>query len=208
MGEDPGGFRADVSALAGDDAFDFEQVASTVEQFVDSERLLQEVVGTSGTQVGHFVLFDHTRNADDFDSFQSAIAANSLANFFAIDIGEHHIQHDEIGTKFLDEHTGIETIVGGFDIEASVALECIEHQLYKLLIIVDDQKLTLATLEGIGGDAIVAHETIKFVPRNASEPAAWDSKALQGAVVEAANNGLLTDFADLGCFACGEYCLR
>ena len=81
----------------------------------------------------------------------------------------------------------------------------IDDQFDQILIVVDDENLALAAIEGIGRDAVVAHERIELIARNAAEAAARHAEALQLAGIEATNDRLLADLANLGGFASGEY---
>src|SRR5262249_19543171 len=66
------------------------------------------------------------------------------------------------------------------------------------------QDLALSAFERIGGNAVVLHEFVKGLARDAPEPGARDAESLQLAVVEATDDGLLTDFANFGGFASRE----
>ena len=95
-----------------------------------------------------------------------------LADFDAVDIGQHHVEHDQVGPEFLDQHAGAEAVVHAADLEAAVALQLIDDQLDQILIVVDDENLALAAVERIGRDAVVAHERVELIARNAAEAAA------------------------------------
>ena len=84
----------------------------------------------------------------------------------------------------------------------------VDDQLDQILIVVDDQDLALAAVEGVGRDAVVPHERVELVARNAAEAAARHAEALELAGVEAANDRLLADLADLGGFAGRENSLH
>ena len=75
-------------------------------------------------------------------------------------------------------------------------------------VVVDEQHLPLAALQGIGRDAVVLHEREQLIARNAAEAAAGNAEAFQLAGVETANDRLLADLADLGGFARREYGLH
>ena len=124
-----------------------------------------------------------------------------LADFDAVDIGQHHVEHDQVGAELLDQHAGAEAVVDAADVEAAVALQLIDDQFDQIFIVVDDEDLALAAIEGVGRNAVVAHERVELIARNAAEPAARNAEALQLARVEAANDRLLTDLANLGGFA-------
>ena len=87
------------------------------------------------------------------------------------------------------------------DLEAAVAFQHVGDQLDQFLVVVDDQDLALAAFQGIGRNAVVAHERVQLVARDAAEAAARHAKSLELSGVEAANDGLLADLADLGRFA-------
>ena len=81
----------------------------------------------------------------------------------------------------------------------------IDDQFDQILVVVDDQDLALAAVERVGRDAVVAHERVELIARNAAEAAARHAEALELAGIEATNDRLLTDLADLGGFAGGEH---
>src|SRR5581483_3667842 len=61
---------------------------------------------------------------------------------------------------------------------------------------------------GLGRDAVVLHELVQGLARDAAEPRPGDAEALELAVVEATDDRLLADFADLGGFAGREHGLH
>src|SRR6516162_3167903 len=79
----------------------------------------------------------------------------------------------------------------------------IANQLNELFIVVNDQCLALAALEGVGRNAVLFHELIQNVARDAAELGPGDAESFQLAGIEAANDRLLADFADSGRFARG-----
>ena len=91
------------------------------------------------------------------------------------------------------------------DLEAAVALQHVGDQLDQFLVVVDDQDLSLAAFQGIGGNAVVAHEREKLIAGDAAKPAARHAESLQLSRIETANDGLLADLADLGRFAGREH---
>ena len=91
------------------------------------------------------------------------------------------------------------------DFEAAVLFQHVDDQFDQFLVVVDDQHLALAAFQGVGRNAVVAHEREQLLARNAAEPAARHAKALELAGIEATNNRLLADLADLGGFAGGEH---
>ena len=72
--------------------------------------------------------------------------------------GQHDVEHDQVGTIFLDHHAGVEAVVDAADFEAAVAFQHVDDQFDQFFVVVDDQDLPLAAFQGIGRDAVVAHE--------------------------------------------------
>src|SRR5207244_2298736 len=64
--------------------------------------------------------------------------------------------------------------------------------------------LALAALEGVGRDAVVLHELVQRLAGDAAKTRSRNAEAFELAIVEAANDRLLTDLADLGGFASRE----
>ena len=69
------------------------------------------------------------------------------------------------------------------------------------LVVVDDKYFALAAIKSIGRNAVVAHERIELIARDAAEAAAGHTKTFELARIEATNDRLLADFANLGGFA-------
>ena len=65
-------------------------------------------------------------------------------------------------------------------------------------IVIDNENLPPTAFQRIGGDAVVPHEQEQLIAGNPSEPAARHTESLQLSGVEAANDRLLTHFANLG----------
>src|SRR5262249_26275433 len=86
-------------------------------------------------------------------------------------------------------------------LEAAVLLEHVGHQLEQVGVVVDQEHLALAALQRVGGDAVVLHELVQGLAGDPAEAGAGDAEALEVAVVEATDDGLLADLANLGSFA-------
>src|SRR5262245_49948940 len=171
-------FSPSVGSLRQHGLFHIQELARSIDQAIDREWLLQEIVGARGSQIGDLILLDHAANANDLHLLERVVRANTLANFLAVDIGQHNVEHDQIGPKLLHEHAGVEAVVRRLDLKAAVASERVAHQLNQFLIVIDDQQLPLAALEGIGRNAVVPHKRVQLVPRNAAESAARNAEPL------------------------------
>src|SRR5262249_23859829 len=134
----------------------------------------------------------------DAHIFQGLVIAHPVANFPTVDIGQHDVEHDEVGTVLLHHHAGIETGSCHAYFEAPVLLQDLGHELDQLDIVVDEQDLPLAAFQGIGRNAIVLHELVKRLAWDAPEPRTGYPESLELSVVETTNDGLLTDLADFG----------
>ena len=91
------------------------------------------------------------------------------------------------------------------DLESPVAIQDVGNQFDQLHVVIDDQHLPLAAFQGVGGDAVVAHEHEELFAGNAAKTAARHAKTLQLPRIKTANNGLLRDLANLGRFARREH---
>lgn len=186
------------------DRFDVQLFADAFDEEIHVKRFLQEVVGAGSLQLGDFVLFDHPADANDFHIIHRGIAANALANFFAVDVRQHHIQHDDVGTVLFHHHASVEAVVGDADIEPAVGVENVAEHFHQFLVIIDEQSFPFAALEGIGGDAVVLHKPEEDLAGNAAEPGTGNAKPFELARIEAANDSLLADIANFRRFASRE----
>jgi hypothetical protein len=213
-------------------SFHIQQSAHSVDQFLDFERLLHEVVGTGFAEILDLVGFNHTANADDFDIVHTFVRANSLANFFAIDVWQHDIQDNDVGLVFLDHHPRIESIVGDAHLKPTVgvkhvtnhfdqflvvvhdqrfafaAFQGIANQFDQILVVVDNENFSPSAIEGIGRNAVVSHEGVQLLSRDTTKAAPWYAKSLKLTGVKTTDYRLLANLANLGRFASGENSLH
>src|SRR5205814_1083436 len=105
-------------------------------------------------------------------------------------------------------HAGVEAVGGDAHLEAAVLFEDLVDQLDQLGVVVHEQHFALAALEGVGRDAVVLHDLVERLARDAPEARAGDPEAFQLAVVEATDDGLLAHLADLGGLAGREHGLH
>eukprot|EP01026_Neomeris_dumetosa_P051053 TRINITY_DN44864_c1_g1_i2.p3 TRINITY_DN44864_c1_g1~~TRINITY_DN44864_c1_g1_i2.p3 ORF type:complete len:130 (-),score=20.98 TRINITY_DN44864_c1_g1_i2:71-460(-) len=82
-------------------------------------------------------------------------------------------------------------------LEAAVVRQDIVEELADALVVVDHEHPPLLTLERVERDPVVPHEAHELLARDPPELAARDTKPMQAAVVEAADDRLLADLADL-----------
>src|SRR5271166_6562693 len=73
---------------------DLQQAAHAVNQLLDVEGLVQEVVGSGQAQLLDLVLFDHAANAEDAHILQGRVGPDAVADFLAVDVGQHDVQDD------------------------------------------------------------------------------------------------------------------
>ena len=97
--------------------------------------------------------------------------------------------------------------VDAANLEAVIAREDIDEQLDDLLVVIDDKNALLAAFEQLGGDVVGLHEPQQLDTGNAPEARARHTEAVEPAVVEAPDDGVLADLADLGGLAGGEHLL-
>ena len=119
-------------------------------------------------------------------------------------IRQHHVEHDHLGPIFLHQHAGVETGGGDLDVEAAIFFEELGHDFDQFDVVIDQQDLTATAFEGVGRDAVVLHELVEHFARDAAKARPRDPKALELPVVEATDDGLLADLANLRSFACRE----
>ncbi len=131
-----------------------------------------------------------------FESLRSA-----LTDFLPVDVGKHDVEHDHVRMVFLDHHAGVEAVVGHADLEATVRFEDVPNQLDQFLVVIHDQRLAFAAFEGVGRNAVFLHELIEDVAGNTPKTRSGDSEPFELSGIKAADNGLLADLTDFGCFA-------
>ena len=182
---------------------ELEQLAHAFDEFFDVEGFFDEVVGAGAEEFVDFFLVDDARDDDDFHVFELGVVADGLADDVAVDVGEHVVEDHEVGGEFLGEHAGVVAGGGGFDVEAAVAVEDVDEEFDDFGVVVDDEDFAAAGVEVIQGDAIVFHEFDHGVARDAAELGAGDAETAEASGVEAADDGLLGDFADFCGFAGG-----
>src|SRR5271157_833461 len=178
-----------------------QESANPPHQFIDIERLVQEIVGARLAEILDLVLLDHSRNADDLDVRHRGIAANQFANRLPVDVRQHHIENDQVGMVLLGEHAGPEAVVDGLLLEPRIRGQYFRDQVDHGLIIVHDQNSPAAAFQSVGRDPVLFHEAKERLAGNSPKPRAGNPKAFQLSRVEAAYYGLLTDFANLRCLA-------
>lgn len=166
-----------VEPMLGGGLFDVEQLTDIFDERFDFEWFLQEVVGSGSTEILDFVLFDHTADADDANIIEGVIAADSLANFLTVDIREHDIENDDVRVIFPNHHTGVESVIGSADFEATIGFEGIGDEFDEFGIVINDESLSFTAFEGIGGDAVFFHEFVKNITRNATEFGTRDTES-------------------------------
>ena len=99
---------------------------------------------------------------------------------------------------------GMFNLFGKFSNKKWPSISADEIRKRSRILVIDDEDFAFAAFQRVGWNAVVAHKAEQFSARNAAEPAAGDAEAFELARVETANDGLLADFADFGCFAGGE----
>src|SRR5205823_5279351 len=103
---------------------------------------------------------------------------------------------------------GVEPVRRDADLEPAVLLERLVDGGDEVRLVVDEQHLALAALQGVGRDAVVLHELVEGLAGDAPELRARHPEALELPVVEAADDGLLGDLADFGGLAGREHGLH
>src|SRR5262249_14412339 len=184
--------------------FHFQHLAHPVDEHFRIKRLMHEVIRSSQTQVLNLVLFDHATDAKDTDVFHRAVGTHPLADFLAVDVRQHDVENEHIRPIFLHQHAGIKAGGGDLHLEAAILFEELRHDFNEFGVVIDEQDLSASAFESVGRDAIVLHEFVKHFARDAAKSRPRYSEALELPVVEATDDGLLADLANLCSFACRE----
>jgi len=190
--------------LASSQRLHVQQLAHPLDKPFHLERLVHEVVGTGRPKFRNLVFLYHSGDANYPDIIEGGIAPDPLAHLLPVDVREHNVQHDDVWAVFLDHHPGIEAVVHTADFKAAVLFQHIRNQFDQFLIVVHDQDLPLSAFQGIRGDAVIPHESIKLIAGDAAEAASGHPESFQLAGIEAPDDRLLTYLADLCCFASGK----
>ena len=144
--------------------------------------------------------FDHAADADDFDVVQGRIAADPLADFLAVDIGKHDVEHDHVRMVFLDHHAGVEPLLA-----TRTSKRPSDSSTSRISSTSSSSSSTIRALRchfpGHRWNAVFLHELIEDVPRDTAKSRARDAEPFELSRIETANDGLLADLTDLGCFA-------
>src|SRR5262249_10259282 len=158
---------------------DLQLPAHPVDELVDLEGLVQEVVGPRQAQLLDLVLLDHAADAEDADVLQGRVGADAVAHLLAVDVREHDVQDDQVGAVLLDHHAAVEAGGGDADLEAAVPFQDLGHHLDQIDVVIDEQHLALAALQGVGRDAVVLHELVEHLARDAAEARAGHAEPLE-----------------------------
>ena len=141
---------------------------------------------------------------DDFRVFEVASISDAFANGDAIDVGEFEVEEDDVGEEFESGHSGIEPGMDGSEVEAAVVLEDGGEHFDDAAVVVDDKDALGGAFDQVGRDSMGLHEIKEAIARDATKFRARHAKALEVALIEAADDRLLADSTD-GChFAGGE----
>ena len=187
---------------------DLQLHAHPLDEHVDVEGLLQEVVGSGELEFLDLVVFHHAGDADDPHILEAGVGPHAMADFLAVDVRQHHVQDDEVGAVFLDHHAGVEAVGSNANLEAAVLLEGLVHDVDQFGIVVHEKDLPLAALQSVRRNVVVLHELVQRLTGNPPELGARNPETLELTIVEAADDGLLADLADLCGFAGREHGLH
>ena len=83
-----------------------------------------------------------------FVSSSVRVLADQVADFFAVDVRQHHVEHDDVGAIFFDHHAGGEAVVGDADFEPAVVLQRVADQFHQILVVIDDERLAACRFPG------------------------------------------------------------
>src|SRR5205085_7059083 len=147
-------------------------------------------------QVVDLILIDHAADDDDLRVLELRLLADRLTDDVAVDVGEHVVEDDQVGAELLREHAGVVTGIGRLYLKSAIPFQHVHKQFHNLRIVIHNQDFSLAGIQRIRGNSVVLHKGNQRLAGNSPKAASWNAKALQSPAVEAANDGLLRDFAD------------
>ena len=110
------------------------------DQLLETERLHEIVVAAEG-ETSHLVVGGVARGEEQH-GYALALGAKPAADLEAVEVGEHHVEHDQIG---LDGRHGRERVapVGHrMDVEAEMAQGRLEHRAQVVFIVDKEQAFT------------------------------------------------------------------
>ena len=110
------------------------------DELLEAERL-HEVVVAAEREAAHLVL-GAVAGGEEQHRRAAAVGAQPPAHLEAVEVGEHHVEHDQVGPHRRDRVERLATVRGGVDLEADVPQRGVEHRA-EVLLVVDEQQAFL-----------------------------------------------------------------
>ena len=107
------------------------------DELLEAERL-DEVVVAAEREAAHLVLGRVLRGEEQYGD-PSALGAQPPADLEAVEVGEHHVEDDEVGLDGRGGRERVAPVRHGVDVEAEVAQGRLEHRT-QVVLVVDEQK--------------------------------------------------------------------
>ena len=112
------------------------QPAEPGDDLLEAERL-GHVVVPAGGEPGDAVL-DGVPGGQEQHRHVGGVGAQAAQHLEAVDVGEHHVEHDDVGPELADGADGGQPVVRAPDVPALVA-QGHREQLGERLLVVDDE---------------------------------------------------------------------
>ena len=106
-------------------------------QLLEAEGL-DEVVVPAEREAAHLVLGGVSGGEEEHRRPVTG-GAQALAHVEAVEVGEHHVEHDEIRLHRRHGGDGLTAVGDGVDVEPGVAEGCLEHRA-QVVLVVDEQQ--------------------------------------------------------------------
>ena len=107
---------------------------------------MEEVVRPGEPEFLNLVFFDHAGDAQDAHIFERGVGAHPMAHFFAVDVGQHHVEDDQVGMVLFDHHARVEAVLSDAHFEAAVLFEHFADELDQFGIVVHHEHFAFAAL--------------------------------------------------------------
>src|SRR5262249_34865381 len=107
------------------------------EQLVEVERL-DHVVVRAGVEPGDAVL-DRVARGQHQDRYVGGAGAQPTADLDAVEPGQHHVEHDQVGQPIARRGERVRSVLGGLDLVALEAEPPSEHRQDPRVVVDDEQ---------------------------------------------------------------------
>ena len=135
-------------------------------EFSDIERFPYEILGAGFDQLSNFIPLDNTAYDNDLDALELGISSYRLADYVAVDVGQHVIEQYQLGPEPLGRYSRLIAARRRLGFEPAVPGKDVDYEFDNLRVVIDDKNLPLAGLDSIEGDLVFLHKLDETLARN------------------------------------------